>query len=165
MIKKRITHLLILMAPFVGLYPALLQAESPKPVFATWDIFEVDKCASIWLIKRFIDGEAEIRLHPKGTLIRKGIAFDTPDAKFRRYHNASTYEVLLRHYRITDSRCVHIGKIIHDIEVNVWEKKKMPESRYVMQAISDIITGQSSSHVIITRSFAFFDTLYQQLSP
>ena len=97
----------------IAFYPHDISAESQTPVFATWDIFEVDKCASIWLIKRFVDSEAQIRLYQKGEHIKDGIPFDTPDAKFRRYHNASTYETLLTHYKLGDKHLIYIGKIVH----------------------------------------------------
>ncbi len=144
-------------------YPIDSRAESQPPVFATWDIFEVDKCASIWLIKRFIDTEAQIRLYPKGGQITEGVPFDTPDAKFRRYHNASTYETLLRHYKIRDERLIYIGRIVHDIEINTWEKKVMQESRYVTDQIVSIINESKSSRDVIDRSLDFFDALYAKL--
>jgi len=97
--------------------------------FSTWDVFETDKCASIWLIKRFIDPKAEIRFFPHGTSITEGISFDTPEAKFRRYATKSTYETLLEHYDLKDPRLKYIGRIIHDIEVNVWEKRSIMRAR------------------------------------
>lgn len=144
-------------------YPIDIRAESQPLVFATWNIFEVDKCSSIWLIKRFIDTEAQIRLYPKGEQIKKGIPFDTPDAKFRRYHNASTYETLLRHYKIRDDWLIYIGRIIHDVEINIWEKKVMKESRFVTNKINRIINQSKSSREVIDRSLIFFDAFYAKL--
>jgi len=108
-------------------------------VFSTWEGFEVDKCASIWLIKRYVNKSAEIQFFPKGFQIRQDIAFDRPYAKFRRYQNASIYETLIRHYEITDPKAVYIGRIIHDIVINTWERKVMSETRSVKTAINDII--------------------------
>lgn len=147
----------------MAFYPIDIYSESENRMFATWDIFEVDKCASIWLIKRFIDTEAQIRLYPKGAQIKKGIPFDTPDAKFRRYHNASTYETLLRHFKIRDDWLVYIGKIVHDIEINTWEKKIMKESRYVTDQVIGIINDAKSSREVIDKSLIFFDAFYANL--
>ena len=147
----------------IAFYPHDIYAESQPQVFATWNIFEVDKCASIWLIKRFVDSKAQIRLYQRGEHIKDGIPFDTPDAKFRRYHNASTYETLLTHYELGDKHLIYIGKIVHDIEVNVWEKKTLPETRRVQQAVIEIITSSDTPDEIITRSMAYFDGLYKEL--
>lgn len=137
-------------------------AEPPAPVFSTWEIFEVDKLASIWLIKRFINPEAEIKLYPRGQRIEEGVPFDTPDANLRRYFNRSTYEMFMQQYGIGDARCLYIAKIVHDIEINTWEEKVMPESRTVIAAIQGIITGSSSSDEIIIRAVNYFDALYKK---
>lgn len=63
------------------------------------------------------------------------------------------------------SRCYenYIGKTVHDIEVNVWEKKTLPETRKVQQAVIEIITSSDTSEEIITRSMAYFDGLFKEL--
>jgi len=71
-------------------------------IFSTWEGFEADKCASIWLIKRFIDKNAKIKFFPKGSIITEGIPFDVPEAKLRRYHNMSTFESILKYYNLKD---------------------------------------------------------------
>jgi hypothetical protein len=52
---------------------------------------------------------------------------------------------------------------VHDIEVNVWEKKTLPETRKVQQAVIEIITSSDTSEEIITRSMAYFDGLFKEL--
>ena len=131
-----------------------------KTVFSTWDIFEPDKLASIWLIKRFIDPEARIKLYPKGEPITEGIPFDTPDAEFRRYHNISTYEMFRQHYKIDDPRCRYISRIIHDIEINTWEKKVMVESRFMIDAVQKIVDDADSPDEIILKGIRLFDHFY-----
>ena len=75
-----------------------VSANAENHIYATWDGFEADKCASIWLIMRFVDPDAKIKFYPKGTPITSGIAFDTPDAALRRYHNMAAFESIARHY-------------------------------------------------------------------
>ena len=133
-----------------------------KHIFSTWESFESDKCASIWLIKRFIAPEAQIRFYPPGETITEGIAFDTPEARFRRYHNKSTFETLLAHYRIEDKTLIYLGRVIHDIEVNIWEKKLMPESLEVESTIREIIS-RDDIEVIASECRLYFDRLYEAL--
>jgi hypothetical protein len=136
-------------------------ADTQTLIFSTWVGFEVDKCASIWLIKRFVDKAAIIQFYPKGELIDKGIPFDTPDAKFRRYHNMSTYESIVKYYKLKDPKVVYIGKIIHDIEVNVWERKQMKETHMVQREVNQIILNSSDNEDVIEKSIKFFDRLYK----
>ena len=135
-------------------------AEEKPLVFSTWEGFEVDKCSSIWLIKRFIDKNAVIKFFPKGEEIKEGIPFDTPDAKLRRYHNMSTFESILKHYKLRDRKLLYIGKIIHDIEVNIWERKALKETLMVQKAVNEIITNSKNNDKIIDKSLKYFDSLY-----
>jgi len=143
------------------LLPFISKTSATEAVFSTWDVFEADKCASIWLIRRFIDPQAEIRFFPHGTSITKGIAFDTPEAKFRRYATKSTYETLLEHYDLKDPRLKYIGRIIHDIEVNIWEKKVYTVSTKVMEDIRSIILeNEGNNKAIMVKSLEYFDEFY-----
>lgn len=137
--------------------------EEEAHVFSTWEGFEADKCASIWLIKRFVDPEAVFRFFPKEEAPMAGIAFDTPDAQLRRYHNRSTYESILVHYRITDQKLLYIGRIMHDIEINVWEKKKMPETTEVRKTLDSIIGNGKDREDVIQKSMEFLDALYARI--
>ncbi len=132
-------------------------------LYSTWDTMEVDKCASAWLIKRFIDKEAEFKFFPSGELITEGIPFDTPDSEFRRYHNMSTFESILKKYKIKDSSLIYIGKIMHDIEINFWGKKVIKETEEVEKEVRKIIDNSKDGHECFRRSFIYFDNLYNKL--
>ena len=161
------THLFIFIFLSLSLFvgrgrPADILAAQKGLIFSTWEGFEVDKCASIWLIKRFIDENAVIGFFPKGEAIKEGIPFDTPDAKFRRYHNMSTFESLLKHYKLKDPKLIYIGKIVHDIEVNIWERKVFDETRHVQDAVNRIIRNSKNSDEVIEKSCKYFDSLYKE---
>jgi len=143
--------------------PFNISAGQLPPVFSTWEGFEVDKCASIWLIKRFIDKRAVIKFLPKGEPIKEAIPFDTPDAKFRRYHNMSTFESFLKQYNLRDPKLLYIGRIVHDIEVNIWEKKQLHETPIVQEAIAEIIKKSKSNEEVVEKSCKFFDLLYERI--
>ncbi|MFH1147266.1 MAG: chromate resistance protein ChrB domain-containing protein [Pseudomonadota bacterium] len=141
-----------------------VMAQQKIPVFYTWEGFEADKCASIWLIKRFISKNAVFKFCPKGETLTEGIPFDTPDAKFRRYHNMSAFESFLKHYEVHEPALVYIGKIIHDIEVNKWEQKVMPESVRVQNEINRIILKHENAGEVIEKSCVFFDSLHREVA-
>lgn len=134
-------------------------------MFSTWEGFETDKCASIWLIKRFVDQKAEIRFFPKGSKMTQGTLFDVPEARFRRYHNMSTYGSILNYYKLKDPKLIFIGKIIHDIEINVWKKKVFKETPLIQQAILSIIEQSGSPAEVIEKTCTYFDHFYEQIPP
>jgi hypothetical protein len=131
--------------------------------YVTWDTMEIDKCASAWLIKRFIDKEAVFKFIPKGGLVTEGIPFDTPDSKFRRYHNMSTFESILKEYKIQDPALIHIGKIMHDIEVSYWAGRQVEGSEELEKEIKDIIKSSKSPEECLIHGFKVFDEMYDRI--
>ena len=166
-LKRVIAGLLIgvctCLLPVFTLGTEALHDSAKRPVvFSTWDGFEVDKLASIWLIKRFIFPGAKVHLYPKGEVIREGIQFDTPDSKISRKYNSSTFESLLEHYRIGDEKLIHMGRLIHDIEINTWEPKIFQQSREIEIIIMDLLDRYGKNNeLIIKRASLYFDELYQ----
>lgn len=154
--------LIILLALVIFRAPAAAASDSPE-VFYSWDTFEADKVASIWLIKRFIQPEADIKIMPKGESLENATAFDTPNADFRRYHDRSTYECLIANYAVDDKKAVHLGRIIHDIEVNLWEEKVFESTREIEKQVLKIIREAESDEHIIEKSLEYFDQLYDSL--
>jgi hypothetical protein len=146
--------------PFATEYA--VSQEQEEHIFSTWEGFELDKCASIWLIKRFVDRDAVFKFYPKGEAVETGTPFDTPDAQLRRYHNRSTFEFIVAHYHITDERVHYIGKILHDSEINIWGRKVMPETTLVEQSVNSLIKNAKNKQEVIMRSMEFFDALYNK---
>lgn len=155
--RKVIFVTIFLFAAFFPGYSVAAETE----LFSTWEKFEADKCASIWLIKRFIAPKAKIRFFPQGDVISEGIPFDTPDAEFRRYYNRSTFETLLHHYKIADQKAAYIGRIIHDIEINIWGNKMLPETYRVIEDVQPVITSKSSDESV-TWCLSYFDKFYEK---
>ncbi|WP_058558159.1 chromate resistance protein ChrB domain-containing protein [Thiohalocapsa sp. ML1] len=130
-------------------------------LWSTWDVFEPDKCASVWLIKRHIDPDARFRFYPSGVLIEEGIRFDTPDAELRRYHDASTFETLIRRYELTGPGLDYLGRLMHDIEVNVWERKLLAESREIEHTLVEL-TRDVAPEEAVDACLIYFDGLIRR---
>jgi len=127
-------------------------------LYSTWDVFEPDKCASIWLIKRHVDPGSVFRFYPRDAAIEEGIAFDTPDAELRRYHDRSTFETLLAHYKLEDPTLLYLGRLIHDMEVNIWERKAVAETRDV-EADLQALLGAGDAKRLVDLCVDYFDRL------
>ncbi len=131
-------------------------------VYSTWEIVEFDTCISAWLIKRFIDKEADFKFFTKGELITEGTPFDTPDAELRRRNNMSTYEIVLKKYKIKDPILIQIGRIVHEIEVGYWGKRQ-EISKEIDKKVREIIDNSKDKSECFKKSFAVFDDLYERL--
>ena len=62
-----------------------------------------------------------------------------------------------------DPKLIYIGRIIHDIEINIWERKVMKETYRVQDAITKIISETKDKVSIIKEGNRFFDNLYNEL--
>ncbi|MEN8130505.1 MAG: chromate resistance protein ChrB domain-containing protein [Pseudomonadota bacterium] len=163
MVQKQVIGLIASFICVLLLSGAYASENTQQPqAFATWDIFEADKCASIWLIKRFISPSTDIHFYSRDESPPQGILFDTPEAKFRRYHNKSTYETLLEHYKLNDSTLTYIGRIIHDIEVNTWERKVMDETRKIEAEVFEFLDDRQPEKTV-NACVGYFDTLFTSL--
>ena len=131
-------------------------------IYITWQGLEPDKLASLWLIKRFVDQEAEFKLVPKGSLIKGGIPFDVPSATFKRSHTRSTFECVLQNQGLDDERLLFLGKIIHDIEINTWDKKKIEQTAIVQDTLWKIIDREPDENRAILLACQYFDELYEE---
>jgi hypothetical protein len=78
----------------------------------------VDRVACPWLIKRFIDSEAEFlfvaKSQVKSVAEREGArSFDSPGADFDHEGELCTFDVLIREYSLTDKALLRLAKIIN----------------------------------------------------
>jgi len=147
---------------FIFLFLFLHPLAANSQIYITWQGLEPDKLASLWLIKRFVDQEAEFKLVPKGSLIKGGIPFDVPSATFKRSHTQSTFECVLQNQGLDDERLLFLGKIIHDIEINTWEKKKIEQTAAVQDTLWKIIDQEQDENRAIHLACQYFDKLYEE---
>ena len=78
----------------------------------------VDRVACPWLIKRFIDSEAEFLFVPKSQVIavaeKEGaIPFDSPGAELDHDGDLCTFDVMIREYELTDEPLLRLAKIVN----------------------------------------------------
>jgi len=92
---------------------------------------KTDRIACPWLIKKFIDKEAEILYVPREQVLeaaeREGaISFDAPNAKYAHSEGKCTFEVLIEEYNLTDPALLELAKIVHGADTS--DEKTTPQS-------------------------------------
>jgi len=93
-----------------------------RPSGATWVTrtnVHIDRIASAWLIRRFIDPQARFKFVPaKGYSPEPGeLRFDMFDAEFTHVGDRCTFEVLVERMGLGDQALGAIGEIIHDLDL------------------------------------------------
>lgn len=82
-----------------------------------------DRIACPWLIRAFIDPDAEIVYLPKDQVLdhaaRTGAtSFDAPGATYTHRDGKCTFEVLVDEYRIDDPAVALVARIVHGADVS-----------------------------------------------
>jgi hypothetical protein len=87
----------------------------------------VDRVACPWLIKRFIDPEAEFIFVPKSQVLtvadqQKALSFDAPNAQYNHDGSLCTFDVLIREYELTDNALLRLAKIVNAADTDNLDK-------------------------------------------
>jgi len=122
----------------------------------------VDRIASAWLIRRFIDPQARFKfVSGKGYRPEEGeLRFDMFEAEFTHEGDKCTFEVLLERGALKDPALRAIAEIIHDIDLkdNKFGRSEVAGIRTLIEGIS-VATDEDSER--ITRGSEVFNDLYE----
>ena len=132
-----------------------------KKVWVTRGGVHIDRIASAWLIRRFIDPEATFRFvtTKKHSPARHEIRFDMFDAEFTHEGSRCTFEVLLDQVRGPERALRAIAEIVHDIDLKE-ERYRRPEAHGVAALIDGITLAHRDDGERIDRASSALDDLY-----
>ena len=119
----------------------------------------VDRVASAWLIKRFIDPEATFLFAEPPQFPADAIPFDTPGAELSHYGNDCTFETLVKRAGLRDRRLKQLAEIVHEADLRDG-KFARDEGRGIDLAISGFLAAYPDDHEVLTHGLALFEGLY-----
>jgi hypothetical protein len=125
----------------------------------------VDRIASAWLIKRFIDPDAAFKFVPgKSYRPKTGeLRFDMYQAEYTHEGDRCTFETLLVRFGLaTDPALQAIAEVVHDIDLKD-EKFERPEAPGVAAILAGIARATASDADRVRQGSAIFDGLHAQL--
>jgi hypothetical protein len=87
--------------------------------WVTWENVAVDRMACAWLLKRFIDPQAEFIFIPAGykPLPEGAEPFDIPGVAYSHHRGHCTFYTLLREFNLADPVLQHIAQIVDEADV------------------------------------------------
>lgn len=142
--------------------PALLSlADLRGRTWVTRKGIHVDRIACAWLIRRFIDPEAQFQFvshrtyQPQATDLR----FDMFDAEFTHTGDGCTFEVLLDRTGLTEPALRAIAEIVHEIDFKD-DKFQRQEALGIDHLIVGIAMAHKADEDRLARGAAVFDDLY-----
>jgi hypothetical protein len=122
---------------------------------------KVDRVACPWLIRNFIDPEAEFVFLARDSdwsKIRKGILFDVPKCELGHNGEDVSFNSILKKYNLTDPALVLLGEIVRAADSHPRKPHPAGEGlRWIAHGFSKL---GLSDHEILKREFAVYDGLY-----
>jgi len=123
----------------------------------------VDRVACPWLIKRFIDSEAEFLFVPKDRIQEVvksagAIPFDAPDVELGHHGDDCSFNSIIKKYKLTDKALLRLAKIVNAADTNSMDKES------ISAGLEAIAVGYSlrfpSDLENIENQFPVYDALY-----
>jgi len=129
----------------------------------------LDRCASAWLIKRFIDSAASFTFIGREEVPPRGsIPFVLPGAEINPVEGVSTtYDALAKKFLVKDSVALRIGTIIHDFEIDANEdlgRLRTDEAAGLFKVVRGLARVSNSDQEILERAMIVFDSLRAQMA-
>ena len=122
----------------------------------------VDRMASAWFIRRFIDSSARFKfVSPKGYKPLPGeLRFDMFEAEFTHEGDRCTLEVLMERTGVNEPAVGRIAEIVHDIDLKDGKFGRQ-ETPGIEQLIAGIAMAHKDDLARLERGCAVFDDLYE----
>jgi len=124
---------------------------------------KVDRVACPWLIKKFVDPEAEFVFLPQDTdwaNIQDGTVYDVPNCELGHHGEDVSFNSILKKYHLSDPALVLLGEIVRAADSRPSQPHSSGEGlRWIAHGFSAL---GLSDHEILEREFIVYDALYAE---
>ena len=125
---------------------------------------KTDRIACPWLIKNFIDAEAEFLYVPADQVLevaeREGAhSYDAPGAKYTHRDGLCSFEVLVEEYEIADPAVARLARIVHGADISD-DRDATPESRGLLAVAEGFHLLDLGDQRQLELSLPVYDALY-----
>lgn len=122
----------------------------------------VDRIGSAWLIKRFIDPEAQFHFAPPEEFPADAIPFDALGAELGHQGEDCTFETLLKRFGLRDRRLAQLAEIVHEVDLKD-QKFHREEARGIDLAIRGLLATLKDDQHVLAHGMTLFDGLYASM--
>lgn len=123
---------------------------------------EIDRVGSAWLIKRFIDPQANFVFAAKVEEHPGAIPYDMVDVEFTHHGDDCTFETLLRRFALADRILQRLGEMIHEADL-ADGKFAVVEAIGIDRMLKGLAHLGWNDEQILQHGFISFDALYARL--
>jgi len=120
----------------------------------------VDRMASAWLIRRFIDPEASFGFADNREAVSKdALAFDMFGVEFSHQADRCTFETLCRTFAIDDPAVARMAGLVHDLDLKDG-KFGAPEAATIGTLIEGLRALHADDHELLAQGMTLFEAFY-----
>ena len=130
--------------------------------WVTREKVKVDRVACPWLIRRFIDPDAEFIFLPRDTDWSQvdRIVFDTPGAELGHHGEEVSFDAILNKYKLTDPALRLVADIVRAADLHPGNPHPAGEGlRWIAHGFSAL---GLSDYEILNREFILYDALFAE---
>jgi hypothetical protein len=119
----------------------------------------VDRIASAWLIRRFVDPDATFVFAEPAQFPPDAIPFDAPGAELSHQGEDCTFETLVKRARLRDRRLLRLAEVVHEADLRDG-KYPHEEARGIDVAVRALLAASPDDQHVLAQGMALFEGLY-----
>src|SRR5438445_10729079 len=130
--------------------------------YITRERVHVDRIATAWAIRKFVDADATFQFVPRTRDVRgmDGVPFDVRGAALTHRGGRCTFEVLLETYDLQDPALKDMSQIIHSADLPQ-DEPSTGLAAGVLAIFDGVRDGSDTDDERLNRGFIVCDALYQ----
>lgn len=133
--------------------------------WVTREHVKVDRVACPWLLRKYVDPEAEFLFVPADRVMevarqQDAIPFDVPGVELGHHEGRCSFEAIVTKYEIADPAIHMLAQIVHgaDVANDLYGSPEAPGLKAV--ALGFAALALRDDHEILVREFIVYDALY-----
>lgn len=124
---------------------------------------QIDRIACPWLIKRFIDKEAEFYFVPFEEVLVKAkslnaVPYDIPDVEYTHYKDLCTFDYFVKKHKINDPAIHKIAKIVRGADTDRYDLASQSAGLWAITA--GLSYNIREDHELLEFGMVIYDALY-----
>jgi hypothetical protein len=133
--------------------------------WVTWEEVGIDRIGCAWLIRRFVDPDAEFVFvpHHQSPLPADAEPFDIPGVRYSHHQGHSSFHALVNAYALTDPTLKRIARMIDEVDA-LLEPSLEPAAPGLDLICRGIRRISASDQIAIDRGSLIYDALYAELA-
>jgi hypothetical protein len=133
--------------------------------WVTRERVKVDRVACPWLIRKFVDSDAEFLFvaadNVMETAEREGATpFDAPGVELGHHEGKCSFEAIVEKYGVDDPALALLARIVHgaDVSEDLYGEPEAPGLKAIAEGFG--MLGLANDHEILAKEFVVYDALY-----